>query len=606
MTVKALAAAVAVAAAIVPRALAEEPHPLNLDALRDGRAPFPAVWHPYRPAALPPPDLQNGTELKRLAESGRLALSLSDFLRLVVENDLTLESARYNFAIAEVDVLRAKSGQAARGVASAPLPGAVFAGAIGAGVSTTAPLSPGGTGGAAISTQGKLVSFGARGIFDPTFQLNVSYDHLTNPLNTTRVAGASSLVIPTTVIQTRFQQELPIGTSYSVSFNLQKQGSTQNGLLFDPALSSFGALQIYQPLLNGFGRAFTQRFVTLAENNTKIVRESFHGVLNDRLAAAASAYWDLVALRENQRLAREAVAAAERRHEDDLGRVDVGVATPIDALTSQSQLASARLDLIRADAAVQQQEVVVKTFISKNIDAQLAAASLQPTESLPDPSDAEVPQAAPSIIRALERRSAVHQAELTVENQKIAQDYTRKNLLPVLSAYLAFDMYGLAPGTPIALRQLIHWNYPEYSFGFTWSLPVLNRAAQADDVRARLETQQSVAALQRIRRQVELQVQNSTAAIAQNRARVDAAVRAVTAARTAFEGEQERLEAGISTPYRVLQSQRDLTAAEAAAVQARVNYAKAHTSYEVAVSSLLENHGIDVAAAERGGLWRER
>jgi outer membrane protein TolC len=195
---------------------------------------------------------------------------------------------------------------------------------------------------------------------------------------------------------------------------------------------------------------------------------------------------------------------------------------------------------------------------------------------------------------------------LTVENQKIAQEYTRKNLLPVLSTYVAFDVYGLAPGTPVALRQMIRWNYPEYSFGFTWSLPVLNRAAQADDVRARLETQQSEAALQRTRRQVELQVQNSTAGIAQNRARVQASARAVSAARTAFEGEQERLNAGISTPYRVLQSQRDLTAAEAAEVQARVNYAKARTAYEVAIGSLLENHGIDVGAAERGSLWRDR
>jgi len=600
-----LAAALIAAALSARQARAEEPHPIDLSALRDGRAPFPAVWHPYLPVPLPPVDVANSPAVQQLSAGGTLRLSLSQFLELVVDNDLTLEAARYNFAIAEVDVLRAKSGQAARGVAVAPLPGALFAGAIGAGVSTTAALSSGGTGGAAISTQGKLVSFGARGIFDPTFQVNVSYDHLTNPLNTTKVAGASSLVIPTTVVQTRYQQELPIGTSYSVSFNLQKQASTQAGLLFNPALSSFGALQFYQPLLNGFGRAFTQRFVTLAENNTKIVREAFHSTLNDRLSTAADAYWDLVALRENQRVAREAVAAADQQHEEDLERVDVGVMTPLDALVSESQLAGARLQLVRADTAVAQQEVVVKAFISKRLDARLAAAPLDVTESLPDPT-ADVPDVDVSIARALERRSSIRQAELTVANQKIAEEYTRKNLLPVLSAYVAFDIYGLAPGTSPALRQLIQWNYPEYAFGFTWTLPLLNRAAQADDVRARLETQQSVASLQRTRREVTLQVQNSTAGITQNRAGVRAADRSLTAARTAYEGEQERLRAGMSTPYRVLQAQRDLTTAESAAVQARVNYAKAETAYEVAVSSLLERHGIDADEAERGTLWRDR
>ncbi|HZT75851.1 MAG TPA: TolC family protein [Vicinamibacterales bacterium] len=605
MTRRLVVALVAAVLTLPAAAGAQEAKGIDLGQLRSGRSPFPAVWQPYRPAALPPVDLQDGAQLDRLAAGGTLSLSLTQFLQLVVENDLTLEAARYNTAIAEVDVLRARSGQAARGVATAPLPGAVFAGAIGAGVSTTAALSSGGTGGAAISTQGKLVSFGARGIFDPTFQVNLSYDHLTNPLNTTKVAGASSLVIPTTVLQTRYQQELPIGTSYSVSFNLQRQASTQGGLLFDPALSSFGALQIYQPLLNGFGRAFTQRFITLAQNNTHIVHEGFHGTLNDRLSTAANAYWDLVALRENLRLAREAVEAAQREHDEDLERVDVGVMTPLDAVISESQVASARVQLIRAETAYRQQEVVVKAFISKDLAARLGNMPIEATESLTSVGGTALPPVATSIARALERRSSIHQAELTVDNQKIAEQYTRKNLLPTLSAYVAFEMYGLAPGTSPAVRELIHWNYPEYAFGFSWSLPVLNRAAQADDVRARLETQQSEAQLQRTRRQVTLQVQTSTAAIEQDRARVEAAERALAASRTAYAGETDRLQFGISTPYRVLQAQRDLTAAEAAAVQAQVNYAKAVVAYEVAVSSLLEDHGIDASAAERGSLWHE-
>lgn len=597
-------ATVLIVLAFARPALADDPPRIDLNAMRDGQPSFPAFWRPYFEPALPPVDLQNSPVLRRMSGGGSLQLSIDQFLRLVVENDLTLEDARYNFPIAEVDLLRAKSGQAARGLPSSPLPGAVFAGAIGAGVSTTAPLSAGGTGGAAISTQGKLVSFGARGVFDPTLNVNVSYDHLTNPLNTTRVAGVSSLVIPTTVLQTRFQHELPVGTSYSVSFNLQRQASTQSGLLFNPALSSFGALQIYQPLLNGFGRPFTQRFVTLAENNTRIVREAFHSTLNDRLSSAASAFWDLVAFRENRRLAQEAVGAAERQHREDLERVDLGVMTPLDALTSESQLAAARVQLVKADTAVRQQEILVKTLLSKRLDGPLGDAALEPTEQLPDASEGDIPSVHDSIARALERRSSIRQAELVVQNQRIAEQYTRKNLLPVLSAYVAFDIYGLAPGTPPALRQLLRWNYPEYSVGFTWSMPVLNRAAQADDVRARLETQQSVATLQRTRRQVVLQVQNATAAIEQNRAGIRAADRALVASRAAYEGEQERLRAGMSTPYRVLQAQRDMTSAEAADVQARVNYAKALAAYDVAVSGLLEKHGIDVDAAERGSLWR--
>jgi len=601
-----IALLITVAVIAASPARAGETSAISLNALRNGQPAWPAIWRPYTSAPLGPADLQNRPSLRGADRNGSLRLSLAQFLQLVVENDLALEDGRYNLAIAQVDVLRAKSGQAARGLPSAPLPGAVFAGAIGAAVNTTAPLSSGGTGGVAISTQGKLVSFGARGIFDPTINVNASYDRLTNPLNTTRVAGASSLAITTAVLQTRFQQELPIGTSYSLSFNLQRQASTQSGLLFNPALSSFGAFQVYQPLLNGFGRPFTQRFVTLAVNNIKIVSEAFHGALNDRLSAAMSAYWDLVGLRETRRVAQEALAAAERQHDEDLQRVELGVMTPLDAVTSESQLATARVQLLNVDTDVQRQEVVVKTFISREIDPRLGDAVFEPTEPLPDASDTRMPSVADSIARALERRSSIRQAELTVENQKIAQDYTRRNLLPILSAYVAVDLYGLARGTSPAVRQLIHSAYPEYSIGFTWSLPVFNRAAQADDVRARLETEGSEMALQRARQQVTLQVENATAAIEQNRARVRATVRAIEASQVAYQGEQERLRFGVSTPYRVVQSQRDLTAAQAAVVQARVNYAKAVAAYDVSVSGLLEKYGIDAAAAERGSLLRDR
>jgi outer membrane protein TolC len=102
-----------------------------------------------------------------------------------------------------------------------------------------------------------------------------------------------------------------------------------------------------------------------------------------------------------------------------------------------------------------------------------------------------------------------------------------------------------------------------------------------------------------------MQVQNAATALSQNGARVSAAGRALEASRTAYDGEQERLGAGVSTPYRVTLALRDLTAAESADVQARVNYAKSLVAYQVAVGSFLEHNGIDSDAALRGSLWND-
>ena len=127
------------------------------DFLNRGPAMFPKVWKSYRPAYLPQPNLRNSPRLTDLLREGKLELSLNDLLKLVVENSLALEADRYNYLIAQTDLLRAESGQAARGLPGAPVPSGLFSGAIGAGVGNNANVSGAGTGGAAITAAARQV-----------------------------------------------------------------------------------------------------------------------------------------------------------------------------------------------------------------------------------------------------------------------------------------------------------------------------------------------------------------------------------------------------------------------------------------------------------------
>src|SRR5205085_9669767 len=113
----------------------------------------PRVWEVYRPAYLPPIDPANAPELRKYLHQGTLALSLGQFLDLVIENNLSVEAARYNYLISQVDLLRTNAGQAARGVPGVPVPAGLFAGAIGAGLGNIANVTNQGTGGTAISAK---------------------------------------------------------------------------------------------------------------------------------------------------------------------------------------------------------------------------------------------------------------------------------------------------------------------------------------------------------------------------------------------------------------------------------------------------------------------
>ena len=136
--------------------------------------------------------------------------------------------------------------------------------------------------------------------------------------------------------------------------------------------------------------------------------------------------------------------------------------------------------------------------------------------------------------------------------------------------------------------------------GFSLSFLPHNRAAQADDMRARLDLRQAETGLERTRNQIRLEVRNAIIGLLQARAQVSAASRAVELSLQTLDAEEKKLRAGTSVAYNVIRIERDVLNAQQAEVQARVNYAKARVELERATGMLLEHRGLsmDKFAAE--------
>ena len=573
------------------------------DFLNRGTPLFPKIWKVYRPAYLPQANLQNSPRLSSSLRDGKLALSLNDLLQLVVENSLALEADRFNFLISQTDLLRAKSGQAARGIPGAPLPSGLFAGAIGAGLGNIIGVSPLGIGAAAISANAKSVVLGPRGIFDPTFSANFSFDRVVSPLNTVQVSGVPTVTTPTTVLQTQLQQQLPFGTSYSVAFNFQRQSSTQRGLLFNPAFNGLLSATFYQPLLNGFGFGLTRRFITFAKNNRKIASEIFRQQLYDNLSSAANLYWDFVAMTEQVNVAQRSVAASQKLFEDNQKQVEAGALADLDLVQSRSQLAASQRDLVIAQTNLQLQEARIKATISKVFNADLDKATIVPTDPLPQADTIQVPALDVALKSAMENRPAVREGILQLENQRIASAFTHNNLLPTFSFFTQFNAYSLNQGTNPVFRQLVRFAYPEYAAGFSLTFSVFNRAAQADDIRSHLDFQQAQTTLQQTQSQVGLAVRSAVVALVQGKAQIESAERATAASQLSFTGQQVRLQNGLATPYAVILAQRDLISAQFAEIEARVTAAKDLVALEVAMGTFLDAHQVSFDSAIRGDVW---
>jgi outer membrane protein TolC len=149
----------------------------------------------------------------------------------------------------------------------------------------------GGFGGAGGITGGARQVFGvARGSYDPTLSFGLSFDRTTTPLNTIVVSGLPQVTTASTAFLTRYSQAFTSGTSFSLSFNNMRQSSNQRFLLYNPYFVSQLSISFTQQLLNGFGYSSGRRFLEVAKNETKIMREIVRSQVNTTLAQAQNTY----------------------------------------------------------------------------------------------------------------------------------------------------------------------------------------------------------------------------------------------------------------------------------------------------------------------------
>src|SRR5258707_14714449 len=109
--------------------------------------------------------------------AGILYLSLQEAISLALENNIVLEVIRYNFALADADLFRAKSGAPIRGVSTG-------LGLLG---SSGNPLGPAGAGTAVFVGQ------------DPVLNSTVQWGHRTSTQQNTGTTGTTSSITTTTL-----------------------------------------------------------------------------------------------------------------------------------------------------------------------------------------------------------------------------------------------------------------------------------------------------------------------------------------------------------------------------------------------------------------------
>ncbi len=581
-----------------------------LESISNGASPFPDIWKPYFPQAIPLPVMENTPRLHSLIHDGKLELSLSDALSLALENNLDMDIERYVIPFAATDILRTKSGQANRGFTGALQPGELNSGAIGAGVTNGG--GAGGTGNAGgITGGGGAVSIGPAGAFDPSVSYSWSYDHVVSPLNSIVVSGIPTTTSAATANSFSYAQMFTEGTSYSVSLSTLRQSTTQENTLFNPDVTSRLSVGVNQPLLAGAGFLPNKRFMIVARNNQGTAQEVFKQQVITSIVAVENAYYDLAEYQDNVNVTQKSLDASKELLEETKKEKDIGILSNIDVVTVQSQVASSERDLIVAETNLQIQETTLKQLISKQGNPELDTAKIVLTDRMPEPSENDVPNAETALRAAMANRPELKEAVNNLANQDIGIKYAASNVKPSLAVFGLYAGSGLqgntlqdnvlkTGGAVGSLTQTFDATYPEMAYGLSLSATIRNRSAQADNIRSQLERNQQQLTLQSTKNQIQLQVQQARIALIQGKEQVAAAREATRLAQVTLDAERVRLRNGLSTAYNVVLMERDLVTAQYAEVQVMDAYAKALVAMNQAMGDTLEQNRIQLNEAITG------
>jgi outer membrane protein len=617
-----------------------QPQAIHLGDYSKPQHAFPDILHSYEQRQLPEPNLANSPMIDSLMRQGKIYLSIDDAVALALENNLDIELARYNLNIADTDYLRAKSGASILGVNAG-----IVQNTPGGGVGGLGGTVGSGTGGTTVAASG--IGTGTNGLVSSTLGIGspiTSFDPvLSGTLQLDKNnAESTSLFSPVPVVEQNtytgnfsYTQGFAWGTSVAAGFNNTHTTSNLITTELTPLISSNFQFRLTQNLLQGFGALPNLRFIRIAKNNREITDVAFRLQTITTVDQIENMYWDLVYAYENVRVQQEALTYAQKALGDSKQQAKVGTAPPIQVVSAQSTVATDQQNLILAQNNLQLQELLMKNAVSRNIDdPTFAEAEVIPTSAMQVRQQEPVVPTQDLINEALDHRAELVESRIDLNSRDLNARAVRNALLPTLDAFAYYGGSGIGGNvnsalpncavqpaakycftTPTlpppfqttnsvsygnALSQLVNSTAPDKGIGLSLSIPLRNREAQADQVRAVLEYRQAQVRLHQLENQVRIEVRNAQFDVKQNRVAVEAAQSAVDLARQTLDADQQKLKVGLSTTTAILQDASVLTTSESNLVSAKAAYEKSLIELDRATGLLLDHSGISIADATRG------
>jgi outer membrane protein TolC len=429
----------------------------------------------------------------------------------------------------------------------------------------------------------------AQSVYDPLLSGGITYEETTQPLDPERAASLGISSIDQEQLRPRLNLGglLPLGTQYGLNaFDTRTSGTLASNFVYTGTASA----SLTQPILKNFGLGVNSALIRVARKSRQIAGKQFVLQVITTVSDVNKAYYELIFAIEDHKAKIEDLNRAKALLDENRKRVRIGVLSPLDVTQAEAGVAEREEAVIIAERVIRDNENTLKRLMSQNV-MEFYGVSLVPVD-YPTVQMIET-DVAYSINTALKNRPDYVQAKLELERRDILVKYNRNQLWPEIDLQGSYGFNGRSSsGFDDFIDNTASGNSPVWIIGVTASFPLGNRQARASYHTSRLQAEQQLLSLKRLEQDIIVGTDNAVRLVQSNLKRMDATRVASRLAEESLRAEEQKLRAGTSTSFLVLQAQAQLAAARSAEIRARSDYSESLVDLASAEGTTLTKNDI--------------
>jgi outer membrane protein TolC len=408
-----------------------------------------------------------------------------------------------------------------------------------------------------------------------------------------------------------FNQQIPTGGSFILSFNNYRSETNELFQLINPRYGATLQFDFVQPLLRNGGLKMGRKEIIIAKNNLEISQTQFESVVQDTIYTVVEAYWNLLHSIEDLKVKQQSLQLARDLLAKNKKEVEVGKLAPLEVLNAETVVAQREAEILAAEVLIKRREDLLKYHLNMSAVQEITRKSIVPMDRPDFVKKAitfgeawQVAQVKRADLRAKRKNIANNEFLMSVAKNKMLPglDLSFSYWSPGISGdrilyrddnpFLGIEIGKEPGGVGNAIGDALKFKNNNWNVALTLTLPLSNLTTRAEYVKSRMELEKSQLEMEDNEKFAMLDVNDAVREVETQIKRVEAYRLARELAQKRLEAEQKKLDVGLTTNYFVLTYQDELASARSIEIKSLMDYILALARLDRAMGTSLESWNV--------------